>query len=71
MGSGLLRTIQILVATILFAFATISIMWVPGVIDLAAAQLSAYRIGGVLGICLAIAVGLAAMFGISDKQPKD
>ena len=66
MGSGLLRTIQMLVATILFALATIGIMWVLGVTDLAAAQLFAYRIGGVLGICLATSV-----FCISGKQPKN
>ena len=71
MGSMLLRTIQVLVATLLIALATIGIMWLLGLIDPTAAKTSAYRIGGVLGICLVAALGMVAVFSIgrgkSDK----
>jgi hypothetical protein len=68
MGSVLLRTIQVLVATMLIAIATIAIMWVLGLIDPAAVKTSVYRIGGVLGICLLAALGMVAVFSIGGKN---
>lgn len=68
MGSVLLRTIQVLVATLLIAIATIGTMWVLGLIDPAAAKTSAYRIGGVLGICLVAALAMVAVFSIGGNK---
>lgn len=71
MGSMLLRTVQVLIATLLIALATIAIMWVLGLIDPAAAKTSAYRIGGVLGICLVAALGMVAVFSIGGGRGDD
>ncbi len=68
MGSVLLRTIQVLIATLLIAIATIGILWVLGLIDPAAAQTSAYRIGGVIGICLVAALAMVAIFSIGGNK---
>jgi len=68
MGAVLLRTMQVLVATLLIALATIGVMWVLGLIDPAAAKTSAQRIGGVLGICLVTAVAMVAVFSIGGKK---
>jgi hypothetical protein len=71
MGAMLFRTVQVLIATLLIALATIGIMWVLGLIDPAAAQTSAYRIGGVLGICLVAALAMVAVFAIGGNKTDD
>ncbi len=68
MGSVLLRTIQVLVATMLIAVAIIAVMWMIGLIDPVAVKTSVYRIGGVLGICLLAAIGMVAVFSIGGKN---
>ncbi len=68
MASVLWRTVQVLIATLLIALATIGIMWVLGLIDPAAAKTSAYRMGGVLGICLVAALGMVAVFSIGGNK---
>ena len=68
MGSVLLRTVQVLVATLLIALSTIGVMWVLGLIDPAAAKTSAMRIGGVLGICLVAALAMVAVFSIGASK---
>ena len=68
MGSVLLRTIQVLVATMLIALAIIAVMWMIGLIDPVAVKTSVYRIGGVLGICLLAAIGMVAVFSIGGKN---
>ncbi len=62
------RTVQVLIATLLIAFATIGIMWVLGLIDPAAAKTSAYRMGGVFGICLLAALGVVAVFSLGGNK---
>jgi len=68
MGSVLLRTVQVLVATLLIALSTIGVMWGLGLIDPAAAKTSAMRIGGVLGICLVAALAMVAVFSIGASK---
>lgn len=68
MSTGLVRTIQVLAATLLVAFATLGIMWVLGLIEPAAAKASAMRIGGVLGICLVAALAMVAVFSIGGRK---
>lgn len=68
MSAGLLRTLQVLAATLLVALASIGILWVLGLIDPAAAATSVVRIGAVLGICLVAALALVAVFSIGRDQ---
>lgn len=67
MGSMVLRTFQVVLATIVIALAMVGIMWVLGLIEPAAAKASAYRIGGVLGICLVAALAMFAVFSVGRK----
>ncbi len=64
MGATFLRTVQVLMAILLVALATIASMWILGLIDPAAAKTSVMRIGGVLGICLVAALAMVAVFSI-------
>lgn len=68
MGSTLFRTIQILLAIIIVAMSTIGILWILGLIDLQSAKMSAYQIGGVLGVCLLAALFMVAVFSIGRKS---
>lgn len=68
MSRGLVRTIQVLAATLLVALTTLGIMWVLGLIEPAAAKASAMRIGGVLGICLVAALAMAVVFSIGGRK---
>ena len=68
----LLRTIQVVVATLLLAGAIIGSLWVLGILNPAEAKTSIAQISGVLGICLFVAVVMIGIFSIGDrKRPPD
>ena len=67
----LLRTVQVLLAVLLLAFATLGVFWVLGFIDPAQAKTSAMRIGGIVGICLAAALALVAVFSVGGAKTQD
>ena len=68
MSSMLLRTFQVLLATLLIALAPIGSLWVLGFIDVAEAKTSMRQIGGVLGICLITGLIMVGVFSIGGKK---
>lgn len=64
----LLRTVQVLVATLLVAGAIIGSLWVLGLIDAIAARTSFTQIGGVIAICLVAAVVMIGVFSIGKNN---
>jgi hypothetical protein len=69
MGAVVLGTIQVLIATLLIAIASIGIMWTLGFIDPAAAKMSLYRIGTLLDIFLVAALAMVAVFSVRASKP--
>lgn len=64
----LLRTVQILLATLLIAAAIIGSLWVLGILDPVQAKTSITQIGGVLGICLVAAFVMIGVFSIGANR---
>ncbi len=71
MGSGLLRTVQVLLALLFIACGTVGVLWALDVIDPGEARATLLRIGVVLGICLATALALVAVFSIGRRRSGD
>ena len=67
----LLRTIQVLIATLLIAGAIIGSLWVLGVIDPTEAKTSMTQIGGVIGICLIVAIAMIGIFSLGGNHAED
>ncbi|MEM7466327.1 MAG: hypothetical protein AAF387_05520 [Pseudomonadota bacterium] len=67
----LLRTIQVLSATLLLAGAIIGSLWVLGIVDPTAAKTSITQIGGVIGICLIAALAMMAIFSVGPNNTAD
>lgn len=67
----LLRTIQVLIATLLIAGAIIGSLWVLGVIDPTEAKTTMTQIGGVIGICLIAAIAMIGLFNIGGSRSEN
>ena len=67
----LLRTVQILIATLLTAGAIIGSLWVLGVIDPTEAKTTMSQIGGVIGICLIVAIAMIGLFNIGGSHSEN
>ncbi|MGR8949824.1 MAG: hypothetical protein ACU84Q_17410 [Gammaproteobacteria bacterium] len=66
----MLRTVQVLMATLLIAGAIIGCLWVLGIIDPTEAKTNMLRIGGVIAICLVATVAMIGIFSLGGG-PKD
>ena len=64
----LLRTVQVLIATLLIAAAIIGSLWVLGILDPVQAKTSITQIVGVLGICLVAALVMIGVFSIGANK---
>jgi hypothetical protein len=67
----LLRTVQVLVATLLIAGAIIGSLWVLGILDPMEAKTSMTQIGGVVGICLVAAFVMIGVFSIGSNKDRE
>ncbi len=64
----LLRTFQVLAATLLLTGAIIGSLWVLGILDPVEAKTSFTQIGGVLGVCLIAALLMLGIFSIGASK---
>ena len=63
----MMKTVQILVAIIIIALATVGALWVLDLIDAAQAQATLYRLGGFIAICAVAAFALLAVFSLGGS----